>query len=266
MRRQCALLKVNRSGLTYERVGPDAYDLELMRRIDEMYLEWPFYGSRRMTRALRKEGHDVNRKRIQRLMRLMGLEGLAPGPNTSQPRKEAPKYPYLLRGVKIERPNQAWATDITYIPMRHGFSYLVAVIDWYSRKVLSWRLSNTLDTEFCLEALDEAIERWGLPEIFNSDQGAQFTADDFIDRLKVQGIAISHDGKGRCLDNVFVERLWRSLKYEDIYLKAYETIREARDGIRRYFAFFNEERGHQSLGYMTPDAVYAGQAFSEKAA
>ena len=266
MRRQCDLLSLHRSGLAYVPVGPDAYDLELMRLIDEMYLQWPFYGSRRMTMELRKQGYVVNRKRVQRLMRLMGLEGLAPGPNTSQPREEAEKFPYLLRGINISAPNQVWATDITYIPMKQGFAYLVAIIDWYSRKVLAWRLSNTLDTAFCLEALDEAFERWGIPRIFNSDQGCQFTSEDFVNRLKNRKIKISHDGKGRCIDNVLVERLWRSLKYEEVYLKVYENVREARDGIGKYIHFFNEVRGHQTLGYATPSAVYAGEILLDKAA
>lgn len=266
MRRQCDLLSVNRSGLTYVPVGPDAYELKLMRVIDETYLRWPFYGSRRMSVVLRRDGHAVNRKRVQRLMRLMGLEGLAPGPNTSRPREEAEKFPYLLRGMDINAPNQVWATDITYIPMKHGFSYLVAIIDWYSRKVLSWRLSNTLDTSSCLEALAEAIEEWGVPTIFNSDQGCQFTSDDFVKKLKGHRIKISHDGKGRCMDNIFVERLWRSLKYEEIYLKVYDNVRDARAGIGKYFDFYNEVRPHQALGYATPSAVYTGQSLLEVAA
>ena len=227
-----------------------------MRRIDELYLEYPFYGSRRMAVELTRKGHAVNRKRIQRLMRIMGLEGLAPGPNTSRPHPEHIKYPYLLKGLSITRPNQVWATDITYIPLEHGFVYLVAIIDWYSRYVLSWRLSNTLDTTFCVDALEEALERWGTPEIFNTDQGAQFTATAFTDVLKNHGVKISMDGKGRCRDNIFSERLWRSLKYEEVYLKTYADQRDARRGIATYFTFFNTRRPHQGLDYSTPAALY----------
>jgi putative transposase len=258
VRRQCVLLALHRSGLTYRPCETPVEDLTLMRVIDELHLRWPFYGSRRMTRVLREEGHAVNRKRVQRLMRVMGIEGMAPGPNTSRPREEDAKFPYLLRGLKVVRPHQVWATDITYIPLAHGFAYLVAIIDWFSRAVLSWRLSNTLDTAPCLEALDEAVAEYGPPGIFNSDQGCQFTSADFVKRLQDHKIKISHDGKGRCLDNVFVERLWRSLKYEDIYLWAYESVREARDGIRKYFVFYNEVRLHQGHGYLTPAAVLAG--------
>jgi putative transposase len=259
LRRQCVLLSLHRSGLAYRPVPADQDDLAVMREIDAIYLRWPFYGSRRMAVELRGRGHDVNRKRIQRLMRVMGIEAMAPGPNTSRPRKEDKKYPYLLRDLAVTRPNQVWATDITYIPLRHGFVYLVAIIDWFSRKVLSWRLSNTLDTSFCIEALDEALARFGRPEIFNSDQGCQFTAEDFAQRLLDAGVAISRDGKGRCLDNVFVERLWRSLKYEEVYLKGYDSIAEARREIGLYLAFFNEERPHQALGYRTPDEIFTGK-------
>jgi putative transposase len=257
VRRQCELLKVSRSGLYYEPEPTSPDELALMRRIDELHLKYPFYGSRKLSDALRKEGLDANRKRIQRLMRLMGLESIAPKPKTSEPHPEHVRYPYLLRGLAISRVNQVWATDITYIPMRAGFVYLVAIIDWYSRRVLSWRLSNTLDSQFCVEALEEALERFGQPEIFNSDQGAQFTAEDFTKPLRERGIAISMDGKGRCLDNVFVERLWRSLKYEEVYLHAYDGMPEARAGIGRYLAFYNDERAHQSLGYQTPAGFYA---------
>lgn len=258
LRRQCVLLSLHRSGLSYEPASTVPGDLALMRKIDELYLLRPFYGSRRMTEALRRAGRIVNRKRVQRLMRQMGLEAMAPGPATSKPRKEDKKYPYLLRNKVVERPGQVWATDITYVPLAHGFVYLVAIIDWYSRKVLSWRLSNTLDTAFCLDALDEALARFDAPEIFNSDQGCQFTAQDFADRLLAVGIAISRDGKGRCLDNVFVERLWRALKYEEVYLKGYDSIMEARREIGAYLDFFNTERPHQALGYRTPDEVFAG--------
>jgi len=258
VRRQCELLGVSRSGLYYEPEPTDPEQLALMRRIDELHLKYPFYGSRKISDALRKEGLPANRKRVQRLMRLMGLEAIAPKPKTSEPRREHVTYPYLLRGLAICRANQVWATDITYIPMKDGFVYLVAIMDWYSRRVLSWRLSNTLDSNFCVDALEEALSRFGSPEIFNTDQGAQFTAEAFTQPLRDRGIAISMDGKGRCLDNVFVERLWRSLKYEEVYLHAYGNVQEARAGIGRYFAFYNSERPHQALGYQTPGAFYRG--------
>jgi putative transposase len=259
VRRQCELLNLSRSGLYYEPVAPDAEELALMRRIDEIHLELPFYGSRKISLELRKEGHAANRKRVQRLMRLMGLEALAPKPKTSEPHPEHVVYPYLLRGLKINRANHVWATDITYIPMKAGFVYLVAIMDWYTRHVLSWRVSNTLDTTFCVDALEEALARFGQPEIFNTDQGAQFTAEAFTNVLRERRIAISMDGKGRCLDNVFVERLWRSLKYEEVYLHAYDDARNARQGIGRYFEFYNERRPHQALGYQTPGAFYRSQ-------
>jgi putative transposase len=259
VRRQCVLLSLHRSGLAYQPAPAAKDELALMRQLDEIYLRRPFYGSRRMGEALRRSGWgNVNRKRIQRLMRVMGLAAMAPGPATSRPRKEDKKYPYLLRNIEVARPNQVWATDITYIPLRHGFVYLVAIIDWFSRKVLSWRLSNTLDTSFCLDALDDAFARFGRPEIFNSDQGCQFTAENFANRLLDAGVAISRDGKGRCLDNVFAERLWRSLKYEEVYLKGYDSIAEARREIGIYLAFFNDDRPHQALGYLTPDEVFTG--------
>lgn len=258
VRRQCELLGVNRSSVYYVPVEPDAEELELMRRIDEIHLEFPFYGSRSIARELRAKGYGVNRKRVKRLMRVMGLESLAPKPNTSRPNQEHPVYPYLLRGLTIERPNQVWAADITYIPLARGFAYLVAIMDWHSRRVLSWRLSNTLDSPFCVEALQEALSRFGRPGIFNSDQGSQFTAADFTAVLLAAGVKISMDGKGRCIDNVFVERLWRSLKYEDVYLKAYTNLVEARAGIDRYFHFYNTRRSHQALGHQTPAAFYDG--------
>lgn len=258
VRRQCTLLSLNRSGLDYQPIGPSQDDLDVMHEIDKEYTRHPFYGSRKMVLALAKAGHRVNRKRVQRLMRLMGIEAIAPGPNTSKPRKEDAKYPYLLRGLTIDRPNQVWATDITYIPLRHGFAYLVAVIDWYSRFVLSWRLSNSMDSSFCIDALNDAIERFGRPDIFNSDQGSQFTDKDFAQRLIDEHIAISRDGKGRCLDNVFVERLWRSVKYEDVYLNGYQEVPAARAGIGSYMEFFNDERPHQALGNRTPREVYTG--------
>jgi putative transposase len=227
-----------------------------MRRIDELHLKRPFYGSRLISVTLRGEGHDINRKHVQRLMRLMSIESVAPKPTTSEPHPEHVVYPYLLRKLRVSRSDHVWATDITYIPMRAGFVYLVAIMDWYSRRVLSWRLSNTLDSTFCVAALAEAIERFGAPEIFNTDQGAQFTADAFTSVLRARGVAISMDGKGRCLDNVFVERLWRSVKYEEVYLHAYENVTEARAGIGRYLAFYNDERPHQALGYQTPAAFH----------
>jgi putative transposase len=257
-RRQCELLAVNRSSLYYAPVEPDAEELALMRRIDELHLKHPFFGSRMLTQTLKKEGRVINRKHVQRLMRLMGLESLAPKPKTSNPAPEHPVYSYLLRDVTVCRVNQVWATDITYIPMARGFAYLVAIIDWYSRRVLTWRLSITLETSFCIEALEEALSRFGAPEIFNTDQGAQFTADSFTRVLRDRGIKISMDGKGRCIDNIFVERLWRSLKYEEVYLNPYDSMREARMGIGRYFDFFNHERPHQALGYQTPGSFYDG--------
>jgi putative transposase len=260
IRRQCELLAVSRSGLYYEPEPTDVEQLATMRRIDEIHLKHPFYGSRKIGLELRMEGREANRKRVQRLMRLMGLEALAPKPNTSTPHPDHPKYPYLLRGLVVSRVNQVWSTDITYIPMRKGFVYLVAIMDWYSRRVLAWRLSNTMDSSFCVEALEQALKRFGKPKIFNTDQGAQFTAEAFLKPLRERGIAISMDGKGRCLDNIFVERLWRSLKYEEVYLHAYDNAAEARAGIGRYFDFYNRERPHQALGYQTPAAFHDGLA------
>jgi putative transposase len=226
-----------------------------MRLIDEQYLRAPFYGSRRMTAFLRRLGETVNRKRIQRLMGLMGLEGLHPRPRTTVAAAETRPYPYLLRDRELTRIDEVWSSDITYVPMRRGFMYLTAVIDWYSRYVLSWRLSNTLEGRFCLEALDEALLR-GRPEIFNTDQGSQFTSREYTGRLEGAGIAVSRDGRGRALDNVFVERLWRSVKYEDIYIKDYEQVSELESGLTAYFRFYDEERPHQSLSYRTPGEVY----------
>jgi len=257
-RRQCELLGVNRSSLYYEPVEPDAEELELMRRMDELHLKHPFFGSRMMTQTLKAEGVLVNRKRVQRLMRLMSLVSTAPKPNTSKPAPEHAVYPYLLRNLKVSRVNQVWAADITYIPMARGFVYLVAIIDWYSRRVLAWRLSNTLETSFCVEALLETLARYGCPEIFNTDQGSQFTSEEFTDVLLERGIKISMDGKGRFIDNIFVERLWRSLKYEEVYLYAYDNVLAARAGIARYFDFFNDERPHEALGYQTPASFYEG--------
>jgi putative transposase len=256
VRRQCELLRVNRSSVYYEKVGPDAEELELMRRIDELHLKHPFYGSRRIARELRGQGLQANRKRIQRLMRVMGLEAIAPKPRTSKPEPEHAIYPYLLRGLLIDRPNKVWASDITYVPLARGFGYLVAIMDWYSRRVLSWKLSNTLDSSFCVAALNEALLRFGQPEIFNTDQGAQFTAEAFTRVLLARGVKISMDGKGRCIDNVFVERLWRSLKYEEVYLNDYDDLVQARAGIGRYLEFYNYQRPHQALGHQAPAAFY----------
>jgi putative transposase len=256
MRRQCELLGVSRSSLYYEPVEPDAEELALMRRLDQLHLQRPAFGSRMLTRTLKQEGEEINRKRVQRLMRVMGLESVAPKPNTSKPAPEHPVFPYLLRKLTVCRVNQVWAADITYIPMARGFAYLVAVIDWHSRRVLAWRLSNTLETSFCVEALREALACFGQPEIFNTDQGAQFTAEDFTGVLLDRGIKVSMDGKGRCTDNVFVERLWRSLKYEEVYLHPYDSLVEARTGIGGYLTFFNDERPHSALGYQTPASFY----------
>ncbi len=255
VRRQCQLLGLSRASLYYEPTGETPENLRLMRRIDERYAAWPFYGSRRMTAWLIQHGEAVNRKRVQRLMRVMGLETIHPKPRLSQAGKGHRIYPYLLRDVAIERVDQVWSTDITYIPLAKGFMYLAAVIDWYSRLVVSWRLSNTLDGSFCLEMLEEALGK-GTPEMFNTDQGVQFTAQAWTNRLESAGVAVSMDGRGRCLDNVFVERLWRSVKYEDVYLRGYETVTELEQGLRRYFMFYNEERLHQSLDYRTPRQVY----------
>lgn len=236
-----------------------------MKRIDQLHMKWPFYGSRRMVVALNTEGHDVGRKHIQTLMRLMGLEGQAPGPHTSQPHPEHRVYPYLLRSLTVDRPDQVWATDITYIPLENGWAYMVAIIDWYSRAVLSFRLSNTMETAFCIEALEEALRHHGPPDIFNSDQGAQFTAEEFTGVLKAHEIQISMDGRGRCLDNVFVERLWRSLKYENVYLRGYATLKEARAGIAAWIRFYNRVRPHQGLGNATPMDVYQSRVQLEAA-
>jgi len=256
---QCRALDIARSTAYYQPAsGVSAEDLSLMRQIDEIYLQWPFYGSRRMRDELLRRGMVVNRKRVQRLMRLMGLQAIYPRRRTSQPAPGHRIYPYLLRDLSIDRPNQVWATDITYIPMAQGFMYLAAILDWHSRRVLAWRLSNTLDTDFCIEALEEALSRYGAPEIFNTDQGAQFTSAAFTDVLKAHQIQISMDGKGRWVDNIFVERLWRTVKYEDIYLRAYESPAELRAGLDRYFRFYNTQRGHAALDKQTPGEVYFG--------
>jgi putative transposase len=260
IRRQCELVELNRSTYYLEPAGETALNLELMRRIDEQYLKTPFYGVRRMTVSMQWQGYTINHKRIARLMRLMGIQAVFPRKNLSQPGKGHKIYPYLLRGLKIAYPDQVWSADITYIPMLNGFMYLVAIIDWYSRYVLAWKLSNTLETAFCLEALNPALLH-GQPEIFNSDQGAQFTSIAFTARLLDAGVRISMDGKGRALDNIFIERLWRSLKYEDIYLKEYASVLALEKGLSDYFRFYNYERPHQSLGYRTPAQAYHGSAY-----
>ena len=258
VRRQCELLGLNRSTLYYRPAPAAADDLRLMRRIDEQYTARPYYGSRRMTAWLVQQGEAVNRKRVQRLMRVMGLEAIYPKPRLSTPAAGHRVYPYLLRGVAIDRADQVWSADITYVPLPTGFMYLAATIDWYSRYVIAWRLSNTLDGSFCLDMLDEALGR-GRPEVFNTDQGVQFTARAWTSRLETAGVQVSMDGRGRCLDNVFVERLWRSVKYEDVYLRGYEAVPALQVGLGRYFAFYNDERLHQSLGYRTPAAIYRGR-------
>jgi putative transposase len=253
--RQCELLDLGRSSYYYEPARESAANLALMALIDREYTGHPFLGSRGLTAWLRGEGHAVNRKRVQRLMRLMGLEAVYPKPRLSVGGAGHKVYPYLLRGVAIERVDQVWSTDITYIPLPAGFMYLTAVIDWHSRYVLSWRLSNTLDVEFCLEALEEALSR-GRPEVFNTDQGVQFTSAAYTGRLEAAGARVSMDGKGRCLDNVFVERLWRTVKYEEVYLWRHETVPALAAGLARYFGYDNGARRHQSLGYRTPAEVY----------
>lgn len=255
---QCTLSGVTRS-VFYANEKPsavDEYELQLLKLIDKEYTKHPFYGSRRMVVYLRRLGHRVNRKRIQRLMGVLGLEGMSPGPNTSRAHPAHKIYPYLLRGVDIVRPNQVWSTDITYVPLEKGFVYLVAIIDWYSRRVLSWRLSNTLETSFCVDCLEDALRQYGKPEIFNTDQGSQFTSEYFTGVLKRENISISMDGRGRALDNIFVERLWRTIKYEDIYLKGYGNIPELYLGLTKYIEFYNHERPHQALSYCTPNDVY----------
>jgi putative transposase len=254
--RQCKLLSLQRSAYYYQPVAEKPQNLELMRLIDEQHLNTPWYGARQMTRHLRRDGHKVNRKRIRRLIRLMGLSAIYQKPNTSRPHPQHKIYPYLLRGLTIDQPNQVWCADISYIPVRRGFFYLVAIMDWTSRKVLSWRLSNTMDTDFCVAVLEEALARYGTPEIFNTDQGSQFTSDAFTAVLKEAGVRISMDGKGRWTDNVMIERLWRSLKYECIYLHAFETASEVRQGIERWIDYYNLERPHSSLDDRTPHEAY----------
>jgi len=255
--RQCEVLAISRSSAYRVSAGVSDPDIDLMRKLDELHLKHPFKGSRRLRDDLWDvHGLQVNRKRVQRLMRMMGIRALYPGARTTRPNKQHKVYPYLLRDLEIDRRNQVWYTDITYIPMRKGFLYLVAIMDWHSRKVLSWRLSNSLDTAPCIEALEEALANYGTPDIFNSDQGCQFTSEDFTGVLKAHGIQISMDGKGRWMDNVFIERLWRSLKYEEVYLKAYDTVAHAQQSIGAWMNFYNQDRRHSSLGRMTPEQVY----------
>jgi putative transposase len=263
MRRQCELLGLSRSGVYYQRRPANDNDLGLLRRLDELFTQWPFLGSRRLARMLREEGQAINRKRVQRLMRRMGIAALGPKPRTTRPAPGHKIFPYLLRDLVIDRPNQVWAA--TYIPIGRGFLYLVAIMDWASRAVLSWRLSNTMDASFCVEALEEALARFGKPGIFNTDQGSQFTGGDFIGVLTKAEIRISMDGRGRWMDNVFIERLWRSLKYEDIYLKGYADGREAKAGIAQWITFYNTRRPHQALEHRTPMAVWREGCLDGKA-
>jgi len=264
--RQCTLLDLSRSGVYYKPVPLSEKEMELMRQIDEIHLMSPFYGSRKIRNELWARDYNVGRDRVRRLMRRMGIEALYVKPRLSLAHPEHVKYPYLLRDLKITRANHVWATDITYIPMARGFCYLVAIMDWASRMVLSWRLSNTLDSSFCVDALEDAIAKYGCPEIFNTDQGSQFTAEAFTDTLRSHGIAISMDGKGRWMDNVFIERLWKSVKYEDIYLKAYSTMADVKKGLAAYFMFYNERRWHQTFDRKTPAMVYSDSLPQKQAA
>jgi putative transposase len=257
VRQQCELLGLNRSTAYYKAAEETEVNLCLMRRIDEQYLKTPTYGSRRMTVWLQREGFEVNRKRVQRLMRVMGIEAIYPRPRTTESAAEHRKFPYLLRGREITKPDEVWAADITYIPMAEGYMYLVAIMDWYSRYVLAWGLSNSLESSFCVEVLEEALSQ-RRPEIFNTDQGVQFTSRMFASRLEAAGVSISMDGKGRALDNVFIERLWRSVKYEYVYLHEHSTVRALHRGLEQYLTYFNRERPHQGLGYCTPWDVYRG--------
>ena len=256
--RQCEILELSRSGVYYNPVPLRARELEIMRQIDEIHLLYPFYGSRNIRNELWAKGYNIGRDHVRRLMRRMGIEALYVKPRLSISHPEHIKYPYLLRGLEITKANHVWASDITYLPMDRGFCYLVAIMDWASRKVLAWRLSNTLDSTFCVDALEEAIAKFGCPEIFNTDQGSQFTAEIFTTTLRANNIAISMDGKGRWMDNVFIERLWKSVKYEDIYLKAYASMAEVRNGLATYFKFYNAKRWHNSFDRKTPNMVYFG--------
>ena len=253
--RQAELLELSRSSVHYTPRPLPERDLRLMRRLDELHLELPFYGARKLARELQHEGYAVGRRHVTTLMRRMGIEAIWRKPRTSLPARGSLIYPYLLSGLVIDRPNQVWTSDLTYLPMAHGFQYLAAILDVASRKVLAWRLSNTLTADFCVEALEEALAKYGRPELFNTDQGAQFTSDEWISTLKAAGVSISMDGKGRWIDNVFIERLWRSVKYEEVYLHAYTNGTEARTALSRYFGFYNERRSHQAVGYRTPDEV-----------
>jgi putative transposase len=255
IRRQCELLQLSRSGL-YRPTPTAEEDLALCEKLDKLHLEFPECGSRKLSRLLKAQGQTVNRKRVQRLMRIMGIEALVPKPRTTEPAPEHAKFPYLLRHLEIVRPNQVWASDITYIPTRQGHCYLVAVMDWYTRRALSWRISNTMDSRFCIEAVEEAIAKFGVPEIFNTDQGAQFTDGSFTKVLLDRGVKVSMDGRGRFMDNIFVERLWRSVKYEEVYLNDYRDVAEASVAIGRYLNKYNCTRPHQTLGYQTPEAFY----------
>ncbi len=258
VRRQCDLLGLSRGSWRYKSMGESEENLQLMRLLDEQYTRTPFYGVLRMTAWLQRQGYAVNEKRVRRLLRIMGLTAIYPGPKTSLPAPSHRIYPYLLRGVAITRPNFVWSTAITYIRLAHGFVYLVAIMDWFSRYVLAWRLSNSLETHFCVDALEHALAG-AVPEIFNSDQGAQFTSLEFTSRLDQRGVRISMDGRGRALDNAFVERLWRSVKWEEVYVNSYPSVRDAWHGLNRYFVFYNQERPHQALGYRTPAEVYRQQ-------
>ena len=264
--RQCELISISRSGFYYQPTGETELNLTLMRLIDEQHMKTPFYGARQMARHLRRQGYVVGRKRIRRLMQKMGMAVVYQRPRTTIPVADHEIYPYLLRDLVINRPNQVWCSDITYIPMRRGFLYLVAIMDWASRKVLTWRLSNTMDTEFCIEALEEAIAKYGKPDIFNTDQGSQFTSPRFTHILKEANIKISMDGKGRWMDNVFIERLWRSMKYECVYLYTFETATEARKGIRSWLQFYDAQRPHSALAGLTPGEAYAGAAHRQRLA
>jgi len=254
--RQCELLNLSRSSVYYVHQPVSESDLALMRRIDELHLKHPFAGARMLRDLLGQDGVKVGRRHVSTLMKKMGIEALYRRPNTSRKHPQNPIFPYLLRGLEITRPNHVWAMDITYIPMRKGFVYLAAVLDWATRRVLSWRLSNSLTTDFCIEAVEEALQRYGKPEIFNTDQGSQFTSQEFVGLIQGHGIQVSMDGKGRWVDNVFVERLWKSVKYEEVYLHAYDSVSQAREGLQRYFTFYNERRPHSSLDGKTPDSVY----------
>ena len=255
LNRQCELLNVSKGPIYYELVGVTPYNLELMDLIDRQFTETPFYGSRRLTNWLNKNGHDVNRKRVQHLMRLMGIEAIYPKPNLSKRRPDHEIYPYLLKGLRILKPNHVWSTDITYIRIGRGFVYLTAIMDWFSRYVISWKMSNTLEADFCIEALNEALEQ-SQPEIFNTDQGSQYTSSEFLKPLKSRNIKISMDSKGRALDNIFIERLWRSVKYEEVYIREYRTVKEAVASLKKYFIFYNHNRFHQALDYRTPAEVH----------